>query len=754
MKSGIYKLFNINRFAAVCILLTGMAFGQSPVDSIELYNPFEQSDAVRRIIRGEFSVIGREYADALIRYSEEIHRAAEDDFNTRAEANSKIGDIYFRFSDYTKALQYYFQALKLYDNAGDSLSAAFIKLKLGRVYYFADIPQGKDYYQEAGLVLKNAPAGRYLAYYYYIKGVNEKSPERKSEYLNKAIAIQEDVIKNNPPRPELYSSLASYYNASGSYPKAIEAAEKAGDKWLLVLLLNNQGFGLVRQGRYQEALKIFERSLALSKEGRFKTLLRNVYENIGRAYRLMGNFNKSVQYMQLTQLVMEALYIEQVDGQINEMSIKYETEKKELENRFLKEEQRRLTEISEAEKNLNRLLAAITLIIAAALGVVYVGNRKLKKMNAELDNRNAEILRKQEELSRLNRILTESEKNLKDAQATAHLANWEMDFATQTVFFSDQFRVVFRAANPEPGTKAFENIINTICHKDDVNRLKKFLDAGEDLLNIREIDFRVVRENSLQWIRIKKFIRKNEKGEVIKLYGTVQDITEQKIEQENKIKIAEQKSYTRELIKYQEEERKKIAGELHDGLGQDLLLIKNRALLALQNQELDSYSFSQINEISETASSVLDTLRAISFDLRPVHIERIGLAEVLKSTIERLRQVSRKNIVCDVDDISGLFPVESEVNLFRIYQEALSNIIKYSEAMDVYVGLHKKEDFVHILVRDNGKGFDYDKTLRESAGFGLRSIMNRAEFVRGKMRITTAPGSGTVIDISIPFEVK
>lgn len=521
-----------------------------------------------------------------------------------------------------------------------------------------------------------------------------------------------------------------------------------------MLLLNNQGFGLVRQGRYQEALKIFERSLALSKEGRFKTLLRNVYENIGRAYRLMGNFNKSVQYMQLTQLVMEALYIEQVDGQINEMSIKYETEKKELENRFLKEEQRRLTEISEAEKNLNRLLAAITLIIAAALGVVYVGNRKLKKMNAELDNRNAEILRKQEELSRLNRILTESEKNLKDAQATAHLANWEMDFATQTVFFSDQFRVVFRAANPEPGTKAFENIINTICHKDDVNRLKKFLDAGEDLLNIREMDFRVVRENSLQWIRIKKFIRKNEKGEVIKLYGTVQDITEQKIEQENKIKIAEQKSYTRELIKYQEEERKKIAGELHDGLGQDLLLIKNRALLALQNQELDSYSFSQINEISETASSVLDTLRAISFDLRPVHIERIGLAEVLKSTIERLRQVSRKNIVCDVDDISGLFPVKSEVNLFRIYQEALSNIIKYSEAMDVYVGLHKKEDFVHILVRDNGKGFDYDKTLRESAGFGLRSIMNRAEFVRGKMRITTAPGSGTVIDISIPFEVK
>lgn len=132
MKSGIYKLFNINRFAAVCILLTGMAFGQSPVDSIELYNPFEQSDAVRRIIKGEFSVIGREYADALIRYSEEIHRAAEDDFNTRAEANSKIGDIYFRFSDYTKALQYYFQALKLYDNAGDSLSAAFIKLKLGR----------------------------------------------------------------------------------------------------------------------------------------------------------------------------------------------------------------------------------------------------------------------------------------------------------------------------------------------------------------------------------------------------------------------------------------------------------------------------------------------------------------------------------------------------------------------------------------------------------------------------------------------
>lgn len=754
MKSGVQIILSFTRFVVILLAFCGVAFAQSSVDSLELYDPFEQTESVRRILKNEFSVMGRDYAQALVKLSDEIHRAAEKDFQGKAEANSKIGDIYFRFSDYTKALQYYFQALKLYDTAGDSLSSAFIKLKLGRVHYFADIAEVRDYNSEAGLLLRNAPKGRYQAYYYYIKGVSEKSASQRAEYLKKAIAIQEEVILNSAPKPELYSSLASYYNALGNYQKAIEAAEKADDKWLLVLLLNNQGFGHVLKGNYKEGLKIFERSLVLSKEGRFKTLLRNVYENIGRVHRLIGNYTKSVQYMQLTQLVMESLYTEQINSQISDVRIKYETERKELENLLLKGEQKRLEEIADAEKSLSTLLAALTLIIAAALGVVYVGNRKLKKMNTELDKRNAEIMQKQEELSRLNRILSESEKNLKDAQATAHLANWEMDFATQTVFFSEQFRVVFRAVSVEPGTRAFEAIVNSVCHKDDVGRLKKFLDARQDMLNLREMDFRVVREHSMQWIRIKKFIRKNEQGEVSKLYGTVQDITEQKIEQENKIKIAEQKSYTRELIKYQEDERKKIAGELHDGLGQDLLLIKNRALLAMQNKELDSYSLSQVNEISETASAVLDTLRSISLDLRPVHIERIGLAEVLKSMVERLRQVSQKNIVCDVDDISGLFPVEAEVNLFRIYQEALSNIIKYSEAMDVYVGLHKKDAAVHILVRDNGRGFDYDRTLRESAGFGLRSIMNRAEFVRGKIKITTAPGNGTVIDISIPFETK
>ncbi|GMU87452.1 MAG: hypothetical protein AMXMBFR48_26930 [Ignavibacteriales bacterium] len=754
MKSGVQIIFSFNSFFIVLLVISGVAFAQSSVDSLERYDPFERAESVRRILKKEFSVMGRDYTQALVKLSDEIHRAAEKNYQVQAEANSNIGDIYFRFSDYTKALQYYFQALKLYDTAGDSLSAAFIKLKLGRVHYFADIPEVRDYYSEAGHLLRSAPKGRYQAYYYYIKGVSEKSASQRAEFLKKAIAIQEDVILNSAPNPELYSLLASYYNALGDYPRAIQAAEKADDKWLLVLLLNNQGFGLVLKGNYKEGLKIFERSLILSKEGRFKTLLRNVYENIGRAHRLMGNYTKSVQYMQLTQLVMESLYTEQIYSQISDVRIKYETEHKELENHLLKEEQNRLEEIADAEKALSTLLAALTIIIAAALGVVYVGNRKLKKMNAELDKRNAEIMLKQEELYQLNRVLSESEKNLKDAQATAHLANWEMDFATQTVFFSEQFRVVFRAVSVEPGTRAFEAIINTVCHKADVSRLTKFFDVGENMLTIREMDFRVVREHSMQWIRIKKFIRKNELGVISKLYGTVQDITEQKFEQENKIKIAEQKSYTRELIKYQEEERKKIAGELHDGLGQDLLLIKNRALLAMQNKELDAYSLSQISEISKTASAVLDTLRSISFDLRPVHIERIGLAEVLKSMVERLRQVSQKNIVCDVDDISGLFSVEGEVNLFRIYQEALSNIIKYSEAMDVYVGLHKKEAEVHILVRDNGRGFDYDKTLKTSAGFGLRSIMNRAEFVRGKLKMITSPGSGTVIDISIPLETK
>ncbi|MBV6512401.1 MAG: hypothetical protein FMNOHCHN_01898 [Ignavibacteriaceae bacterium] len=754
MKSGVSIITIHNKFVFVFFVLSVSLIAQSSLDSLELYDPFTQTEKVRRIIKSEFSTLGREYSEKVLEYSDEIHRAADTDYAVKAWANIRIGDIYFRSSDYNRALSYYFTALRLYEKGGDSLMAAFVKLKLGRVHYFADIDPAIDYYSEAGSVLKSSSDNFLLSYYYYISAINGKSADERAEYLQKATAMQERLVMEHPQNKDYHSALASSYNLAGRYDLAVKSAEKSGDNWLLVLLLNNQGARMVREGSYQQALRVFQRSVALSKEGRFKTLLRNGFENTSRVYRLMGDHRKSTVYMQLMILVMESLYLEQINSQISEMRVKYESEKKELENKYLKTESERLSQIADAEKNLNKLLAALTLIIAAALGVVYVGNRKLKKMNAQLDTRNAEILRKQEELSSLNKILTESEKNLKDAQATAHLANWEMDFAAKSVTYSDQFPSIFRGVYIEPGMQAFEKIIPALCHKEDAPRLRRFLDAGQELLNIREMEFRIIPDHTVHWIRIKKFIRKNENGEVIKMYGTVQDITEQKIEEENKIKIAEQKSYTRQLIGHQEEERKKIAGELHDGLGQDLLLIKNRALLALQNQQIDSFAYTQINEISATASTVLDTLRAISFDLRPVHIERIGLAEVLKGTAERLRQASQKNIVCDVDDISGLFSVESEVNLFRIYQEALNNIIKYSDALDVYMGLHKREDYVHILIRDNGRGFDYEKTMKESEGFGLRSIINRAEFVRGAILINTSPGNGTVIDISVPFEVK
>jgi signal transduction histidine kinase len=453
--------------------------------------------------------------------------------------------------------------------------------------------------------------------------------------------------------------------------------------------------------------------------------------------------------MQITKGITESLYLERSSLQLTELKVKYDSERKTFENQHLKEEQQNLSKSFSFQKEFNLLLIFAISFIAIMLFYVYLINRKLKKVNTLLDSQNMHVLAKQAELEKLNNILLESERNLKDAQSTAQLANWELNPLNNQLTFSEQFYIIFNI----PNTKSIglEMILYNI-HTDDKFKFERFFDLSEDNISENMIEVRLIFNNNPKWIKLKKIVMRNEHGVIEKLSGTVQDISDIKEEEEIKIQIAEQQSFTKQLIHYQEEERKRIAGDLHDGLGQNVLLIKNRALLGLQNDALDENLKKQFSEIDKLSSIVLDTTKEIAFNLRPAHLERLGLTDTIITTLEQSGATSKTDFKFNIEQIDNKLSKENEINLFRIIQEAVNNILKHSEASNALLEIKNNNDKILVTIADDGKGIENSKKEKSKEGFGLRNMMSRVQMLNGEIEIKSNDPKGTKIKISIPME--
>ncbi|HKV40427.1 MAG TPA: two-component regulator propeller domain-containing protein [Blastocatellia bacterium] len=222
---------------------------------------------------------------------------------------------------------------------------------------------------------------------------------------------------------------------------------------------------------------------------------------------------------------------------------------------------------------------------------------------------------------------------------------------------------------------------------------------------------------------------------------------------------AAQQAFARQLLESQEGERKRIAAEIHDGLGQTLAIIKNRALLGgSASMDLESAK-EQFELIAAQSTHAIDEAKDISYNLRPYLLDRLGLSQALESMIGKVADASGIRFTTEIAELDGLFAPDEEINLYRIAQECLNNIVKHSGASAATVRLRREEDWVELLVSDNGKGFvetgfadsASDGPERGSArprrGFGLMGIRERARLFHAVPTLHSAPGEGTTITI-------
>jgi signal transduction histidine kinase len=213
-----------------------------------------------------------------------------------------------------------------------------------------------------------------------------------------------------------------------------------------------------------------------------------------------------------------------------------------------------------------------------------------------------------------------------------------------------------------------------------------------------------------------------------------------------------QQRFLQQLIGSQEAERKRLAGELHDGLGQRLTIMKNLALLELRVPALSEKKNGHLDALSQEISGALAEVRAISYALRPYQLDFLGLKEALEALVKTVSAASTTVFASRFDDINDLFPKDSEINVYRIAQECLNNIVKHSHAQHVEITVAHRGNRVQLEITDDGVGFTHDSSRvgEPRVGLGLTSMSERVELLGGSMELHSSPGKGTNIRIDLP----
>ncbi|HEY1577610.1 MAG TPA: two-component regulator propeller domain-containing protein [Terracidiphilus sp.] len=231
-----------------------------------------------------------------------------------------------------------------------------------------------------------------------------------------------------------------------------------------------------------------------------------------------------------------------------------------------------------------------------------------------------------------------------------------------------------------------------------------------------------------------------------------------RVDQLKKERTAQQ-AFSRELIASQEGERRRIAAELHDSLGQRLIVINNLALFLLRPKaKLGSEEDRQetLEEIKTEASQAIEETRAISYALRPFQLDRLGLTKAIRALTKTVARASEIEIITELDDIDDAFDEDLRINFYRIVQEALNNVVKHSEATHGSVVIKCAKSSVVLTVSDNGKGLPSENRniVHGPGGFGLAGMRERAILLKGTMQIKSTPGAGTLLTIEFPVGAR
>ena len=354
------------------------------------------------------------------------------------------------------------------------------------------------------------------------------------------------------------------------------------------------------------------------------------------------------------------------------------------------------------------------------------------------------VLMTHQELPAAREDIKSTKERLTQLLETTKVMSWEADVEGQRfTYVSDQ---AVKMLGYPTGDWYEPNFLAAHIHPDDRRRVLNTYLKQTRLAEHFELTFRMIgSDGRVAWVQNLVSVEP-ESGVAGRMHGFMIDISERKCAEEA-LKVLGSR-----LIAAQEEERKRIARELHDDLNQRMAILSIELEQLGQKIEQSLGLRKRVHKMQLEAQEISSDIHRLSYKLHPSKLDHLGLAAAVKSLCDELplKQSGKPRVHFHQSDVPSDLPKDVTLCLFRIAQETLRNCVKHSGADFVQVVLTKTDHALHLSISDNGCGFDTRSELM-TKGLGFISMHERLRLVGGEIKICSQPRRGTRIDVLIPL---
>jgi PAS domain S-box-containing protein len=347
------------------------------------------------------------------------------------------------------------------------------------------------------------------------------------------------------------------------------------------------------------------------------------------------------------------------------------------------------------------------------------------------------------ERKRSEAALRESEERFRLAAQAAKMYAYDWDVQTDTVVRSEEYVNVLGCSYEEK-ERTRQQILATI-HPDDHALFISSVDQLTPENSTSQVSYRLLHpDGPVVWLEKSARGFFDEQGKLLRMIGMVANVTERKLAE------AALASVSRRLIDAQEQERSRIARELHDDIGQRLAILAIK-LAQLQHSPPNSSELtSRVGELQKQTSEIAADIQSLSYELHSSRLQYLGIVAAMRGFCREFGEHQKVEIDCKIRDLP--VPLSADISLcfFRVLQEALHNSAKHSGVRHFEVELWGTSDDIYLTVRDSGAGFNID-AAKASRGLGLISMAERLRLVGGALSINSRPMRGTTIHAHVPL---
>jgi len=367
--------------------------------------------------------------------------------------------------------------------------------------------------------------------------------------------------------------------------------------------------------------------------------------------------------------------------------------------------------------------------------------RSHESLESQVTRRTKELSKQLEETRQAKETLGKTQEMLSEGQSLAKFGTVQRDLQTDEGWWSDEVYNILGMA-PQKGAPPIETFLERV-HPDDLEWMQEML-AEARKTGHGSGEYRIIRPSGEELtIYGRARIHHDEAGNSpVWMISTLMDITERK---QAEIKL---QALSRHLIQAQEEERRRIALELHDQFGQDL------ALLSIEIEQLKQkaprFQAKQLQKLTTLATKVASRMQTLSHQLHPSILTHLGLVAASRGLCHEVSQSSDIQIDFSHSDVSRSIPQEVSTCLFRVLQESLTNVVKHSGTKTAQVELAGTPSEIRLQILDAGVGFDPEST-GSRGGLGLLSMRERLNLLGGELLIESRPSGNTWIKACVPL---